>query len=180
VRRLDLIQRIFESSEIAKVCLVVLAIQMALLVVLFSIHCLNAFIEMTVMPYRQRRKELFERAIERILLESIHGGPEKPWSLPDYYWFEAGTLRDIIFLYLIEFKGDAKARLFTLYASLGFFNIDVKKLSSKRWWRRLNGATRLQHIGVTESEQALHVLFDDPHPFIANVINKHFGKMEGR
>lgn len=170
----QILYRIFESSTVAKICTVVLTVQVLLLILLYTIHCVISAVEAIAAPIRKRRNELFKRSIDRLLLDTINeGGTNKPFSLPQYYWFEREAIRDIIFSYLIELKGDAKMQLFHLYEEMGFFTIDVKKLSSKRWWKRLNGAIRLQHIGLAKSDKALMSLLNDPYPFIAKFINHH-------
>ena len=170
--------RIFHSSQIAKFCFLIIAIQILIILFLYFGHCFSILIQIIVGPYQRRRHREFSQTIEYLLFASYFPFSRKI-VFPKCYWFERKVLREIIYNYMIEIKGEAKQSLFTIYRELGFLKDDLNQCLSSKWSIRLNAVVRLQHIGFKESEQALSKLVDDPYPLISSIVKMHFSQSEG-
>jgi len=180
-RVFSLISGVYHSSTLAKICLIILATQSAILVLLYLAHCIDSLVQGIVAPIRKRRQEEIARSIESLLFDSMSDGLTKQnFSLPRFYWFEKSTVKELIFSYLVELKGEAKTSLFRLYNELGFLNVDIQQLSSRRWWKRLHAAAKLQRIGMDETDRELKLLLNDPYPFVAELVTQHFDRQDNR
>ncbi len=169
--------RPYHGSLMARVCFVVIFLQVILLLTLYLMHGFKIWSDYVFAPYLKRRQDRFSKFIEKLVLEAtsdVAVFQSQFAAAPKPRWFEKSSLRDILLTYIIEIRGEAKAALFQLYCEYGFFQKDLAQCQSKKWWRRWNAALRLRQMGFEECDQMLRHLINDPYPFIANLTLLHF------
>lgn len=91
---------------------------------------------------------------------------------------EVGFLRRLLLAQIKSLRGIEKENLVQLYFRLDFYSFDLSDIRSKKWWKRLEALTRLEHLSSQDTAQDIRPLVHDQNEFVALTALRILGQLE--
>jgi hypothetical protein len=149
--------------------IVVMASSLILVLALIAVVGCERLIWWLVDGYVRRREELFATAVLEVLIDpqSLRAlertaRNRRTWLGPRP--FDHPILRRMLLLQAAELRGSDRAVMVDIFEATGLAQHAIRRLRSRRWWRRLDAAQQLRIMRSTAAVPALICAADDRNP----------------